>query len=260
MELLQAIILGIVQGITEWLPVSSSGHLAIIQQVWKIEAPVFFDILLHLGTILAVIAVFWKDILEMFRAFFKFDFKTEYGKLPFMIVFAMVPTAVIGFVFKGLFESFFSNLKVIGVALIITGVFLFICERWEKKKALGFKESLLIGTAQGIAIIPGISRSGATIGTGLLAGVDKRKAARFSFLLSIPAIIGAALFDFSAAEINSVGLLNAAVGVAVAAVVGYFAINWLLKVIEKKRFHWFAVYCWAIGIIVLFYSLFQAAA
>jgi undecaprenyl-diphosphatase len=255
MNLIQAIILGIVQGITEWLPVSSSGHLAIIQNLFGIAPPVLFDIMLHMGTVIAVVLVFWKDIAGILKAVFRLDFKSEHGKLGLFIIAALVPTAIIGFTFKKTFESFFYNLTAIGIALIATGFLLFVSERWEKKGKINLKNSLLVGIAQGIAIIPGISRSGATISVGLLAGIDKEKIAKFSFLLSVPAIIGAAVFDFNAAEIASVGWTAAVTGTIVAAIIGYLSINALLQIIKKQKFHWFAVYCWIIGAIVLFYSL-----
>lgn len=255
MDWLTVVVLSIVQGITEWLPVSSSGHLAIIQTIFKLNVPVFFDILLHLGSMLAVIFIFREDIIKMIVAVLKLDFKSEEGKLALFIIAAMIPTAIIGFAFKSLFESFFTNLLAVGIGLLITGTFLFICERFSNKKELKLKDALIIGAVQGIAIIPGISRSGSTIGTGLLLGIDKEKAARFSFLLAIPAIIGATIFDFSAATIASVGLQFAMAGIIISALVSFFAIKWLLDIIKKQKFHWFALYCWLIGIAVIVYAL-----
>jgi undecaprenyl-diphosphatase len=256
MDVLQAVLLGIVQGITEWLPISSSGHLAIVQDLLKIEVPVLFDILLHVGTLLAVLLVFRKDIINILKAVAKLDFKSEDGKLAVLIVIATIPTAIIGFFFKKLFESSFSSLSIVGAALIATGCFLFICERWPGKKELGTKEAVLMGIAQGMRI-PGLSRSGTTIGTGLLAGVDKEKVAKFSFLISIPEIIGAAILDFKKADISSVGILPYIVGFAVAAIVGYLAILFLLDVIRKQKLHWFAIYCWILGAIIVLGKVFN---
>ncbi|MDD5181946.1 MAG: undecaprenyl-diphosphate phosphatase [Candidatus Nanoarchaeia archaeon] len=255
MDWLTVVILSIVQGITEWLPVSSSGHLAIIQTIFNLNVPVFFDILLHLGSIAAVVFIFREDIIKIITAVLRFDFKSEEGKLALFIIAASIPTAIIGFAFKSLFESFFTNLLAVGIALLVTGTFLFICERFSKNKELKLKDALIIGAVQGIAIIPGISRSGSTIGTGLLLGIDKEKAARFSFLLAIPAIVGATIFDFSAAAISSVGLQFAIAGIVLSALVSFFAIKWLLDIIKKQRFHWFAVYCWLIGLAVIVYTL-----
>ena len=255
MEWLTVIVLSIVQGITEWLPISSSGHLAIIQNIFALNVPVFFDLLLHLGSILAVVFIFREDIIKMIAAVLKFDFKSEEGKLALFIIAASIPTAIIGFAFKGLFESFFTNLFAVGIGLLVTGTFLFICERFSRAKELNLKDSLIIGIAQGIAIIPGISRSGSTIGTGLLLGIEKEKAARFSFMLAIPAIIGATIFDFSAAEISAVGMHFAVAGIILSALVSFFAIKWLLDIIKQQKFHWFAIYCWLIGLAVIVYAL-----
>jgi undecaprenyl-diphosphatase len=251
MDIFQAVLLGVLQGITEWLPVSSSGHLAVVQHLFGLDVPVLVDIMLHMGTVLAVVAVFRRDILAIFKALARMDIRSENGRLALLIIAALLPTAAIGFAFKNIFEAFFYNMTAIGIGFLITGCFLFVCERWPRKKSVGLKEALLIGTAQGIAIAPGISRSGATIGAGLLAGVDKEKAARFSFLLSVPAIMGAALFDFNGIELASADVLNVFVGVAAAAIVGIFAIKFLLDVIRQQRFRWFAVYCWIMGAAVL---------
>jgi undecaprenyl-diphosphatase len=250
MDILTAVMLGIVQGITEWLPVSSSGHLAIVQNLFGLDVPVLFDILLHVGTLMAVLIVFRKDIFNILKAVAKLDFKSEHGKLAVLVIVATIPTFIIGYFMRNVFESSFTILNVIGIAMIATGCFLFICERWPRNYELNYKSSLLMGIAQGLRI-PGLSRSGTTIGTGLLAGVDKEKAAKFSFLISIPEIIGAAALDFKKADVTSVGVLPLIIGVIISAVVGYLAIRFLLNVIRKQKFHWFAVYCWIVGVIVL---------
>ena len=192
MNLIEVLILAIVQGITEWLPISSSGHLAIIQQYFGLNVPVLFDVILHVGTLLVVMVVFRKDIVKIFRIVARFDFKIEEGKLALYIILGSVPTALIGFLFEETIESFFSNLLVIGYAFIATGVILYLSKLPKNKnRLLNYLDALLIGTAQGIALIPGISRSGVTISTGLLRHVKKEKAFQYSFLLFIPAVIGA---------------------------------------------------------------------
>jgi len=249
-SLLQAIILGIIQGITEWLPVSSSGHLVIAQEYLGISVPVFYDILLHVGTLIVIVLVFWKDLLEMIKALFRLDFMSEYGRLLSFIIIGSIPTAIIGYYFQDVFMSFFTNLKVVGIALLATGALLFVSERWESNRKLNYKDSLLIGIVQGISIIPGISRSGTTISAGLLRGVKKELVAKFSFLLSIPAILGATIMvgkDFTLAELNLASL----VGVAVAIIVGYISLKTLLRLITEKKFHLFAYYCWLVGAVVL---------
>jgi undecaprenyl-diphosphatase len=254
MQILEALILGIVQGITEWLPVSSSGHLVIFQELFKIQASVFFDILLHLGTLLVILLVFWRDILKLLKALFTLNFKSKYGRLVLFILIGSIPTGLIGYFFHDLFTGFFSNLLVVGIALILTGILLFFSKRKLGNKELNYKNSFLIGVMQGIAIIPGISRSGATIGFGLLKGIDRKEVVRFSFLLFIPAVIGAAIFEGSKVGVSE-GFLVSLVGVLSAVVVGYFSLKILIKLIYRNKFHNFAYYCWVLGLLMIIWSL-----
>lgn len=254
LSLLQAAILGIVQGITEWLPISSSGHLAIIQNIWGVGVPVAFDVLLHFGTLIVILAVFWKDIINMLKALVKLDFKSEYGKLLLFVIIGSLPTAIIALLFQDIFESFFFNLSAVAIALLITGTLLALSERWANKRDINVKDSLLIGIAQGLAFIPGLSRSGATISAGLLRGADKVKVARFSFLLAIPAIIGATALKISEFALETTLIAPAIVGTAVAILFGYVSLKALLKIIVQKKFHYFSAYCFAIGILLLLYN------
>lgn len=256
LTILQAVILGLVQGITEWLPVSSSGHLVIVQQFFGLQVPVFFDVLLHLGTLAVICIVFWKDIVGLIKAALRRDFKSEYGRLFVFILLGSIPTALIGIIFHELLVSFFSNLLVVGIALIATGTLLFFCERRGGNEELTHKDSLLIGLAQGLAIIPGISRSGSTIGTGLLRGIDRDKLIRFSFLLSIPAVIGAALFEARNVAWSGIDWLPVLVGVVVSAIVGYCSLKLLLKFIKEQRLRWFSYYCWAVGVGLILLTFF----
>jgi undecaprenyl-diphosphatase len=246
-------ILGLIQGLTEWLPVSSSGHLAVVKELFGWQPPVLFYVLLHLGTLSVVAVFFRKDILDILQAVAKRDFESKEGKLGLFIVVGSAPTGVIGFVFKDLFEAFFNNLLVVGLALLATGFLLFFSDRRESKRALTYLDSLLVGTAQGIAIIPGISRSGATIATGLLRGVKREQAFTFSFLLSIPAILGAAFVE--SGDLNSlvsrVDTTAIVVGVVTSMVVGYLSLKAVQKVLLRRKFHWFAPYCWAAGALLL---------
>jgi undecaprenyl-diphosphatase len=251
LTLLKAIILGIIQGITEWLPISSSGHLVIAQQLMHLDVPISFDILLHLGTLLVIFMVFWKDILLTLKAFFKFDFHSFYGRLSLYIIIGSVPTAVIGFTFHDLFESFFSSLFVVAIALLVTGTLLYLTKFFNGKRNLSSLDSLFIGIFQGLAIIPGISRSGSTIGLGLLLGNKKEQVAKFSFLLSIPAILGASIFDLKDFSFTSLGTLNVIIGLITAIIVGYISLKYLLKVIMENKFYYFAYYCWILGLIIL---------
>jgi len=163
-SLIETLIQAIIQGITEWLPISSSGHLVIVQQYLLHEQPpLIFDIALHIGTLFVIVAVFWKEIIGVLRALIRLNFETEEGKLALFIVVGSIPTAFIGYVFRDILESLFHSVLIVGVALVVNGSFLFISERRADGRELTYLDSLLIGIAQGVAIIPGISRSGATI-------------------------------------------------------------------------------------------------
>lgn len=254
MSIPQAIILGIIQGITEWLPISSSGHLVIAQEFFNLQNTLFFDILLHIATLVVVFIIFKKDIIETIKAFLKRDFKGEYGKLAIFIIIGSIPTAIIGILFEDILEKMFSNLWGVAIALMATGILLLFTRiKNSNFKDLNKKTSFLIGIVQGIAIIPGISRSGATIGTGILAGVNKEKVARFSFLLSIPAILGAFMFKLSdankiAGNCNWIAIIA---GMASAIAVGYLTLKFLLKIIKSNKFYIFGYYCITLSIILM---------
>ncbi|NYZ75600.1 undecaprenyl-diphosphate phosphatase [Candidatus Micrarchaeota archaeon] len=254
MELLQALLLGLVQGITEWLPVSSSAHLVITRQLLGIAASAAFDVALHAGTLLAVIAVFWKEFLEMLQAVIRLDFKSHAGKTALLIVLATIPAAVVGVLFNDFFESLFSNLAAVGTALLFTAILLYAASKTSGQKEVGSKQAAVIGIAQAAAIAPGISRSGATIAAGMLAGVDKNKAARFSFLLSVPITLGAALFEIRKASLLELDPLATMAGIAVAAAVGYASIKLLLKLVKESKLQWFAYYCWLVGVACVAWS------
>jgi undecaprenyl-diphosphatase len=260
MDLIQTIILGLIQGLTEWLPISSTGHLRLTEHFLDLKVPILFDVLLHGGTLIVTLLFFHKDIRNILVALGKRDFKTENGKLIPLIIVGTIPTALIGLIFGNAIEALFSNLLPIAGAFIICGVALY-CSKIgnEKKESIGYLEALVIGTAQGIAIIPGISRSGLTIAVALLLGTKREKAFKFSFLLSVPAIIGAlglTLYEQHAALVLAgVGWTEILVGVAVSMVVGYFALNLLRKIIAHKKLYFFAFYCWLLGIVLIALSL-----
>jgi undecaprenyl-diphosphatase len=254
--LIEAFILAVVQGLTEWLPVSSSGHLAITQQFLGLDVPLIFDVMLHVGTLIVVLAVFQKDILGILKALIKGDFKTPEGKTALHIAVGSVPIAIIGVALKDIIESLFSNLLAVGVALTITGCILFISERRPGNKKMTTLDSLLIGMAQGAAIIPGISRSGTTVSTGLLRKIDKKTSFRHSFLLSIPAIIGATIIESKDLIIGTVDPIPLIAGVIVSMIVGYASLKLLQKMVMNKKFHLFAYYCWAIGTLIIIYIIF----
>ena len=249
--LIEILILAVVQGVAEWLPISSFGHLAIIEEYLGLELPLIYDVMLHLGTVLVVLVVFWRDIVEIVKALVRLDFKTDAGKSALFIAVGSVPTAFIGFFFHDVFESFSHNMLVVGVALLITGFILFVSERKKADRELNYLDSLLIGTAQGIAIAPGISRSAATISSGLLRRVKKEVAFRYSFLLSIPAIIGATVMESRDLVAGNVDVLPLFLGTIISLVVGYISLRFLRKVVWKGKFHLFAYYCWIVGLITV---------
>lgn len=250
-DFLQAVILGVLQGITEWLPISSSGHLVVAQQAFGLQVPVLFDVVLHLGTLLVVFLVFYRDIWGILKALGRGDFKSPEGRLFLFIVAGSIPTAIIGFAFHNVLISFFTNLMVVGTALLATGCVL-IATRWASPaRGMDYKRSVLVGIAQGIAIIPGMSRSGLTIGSGLLAGVKREAAVRFSFLLSIPAVLGALAFEAGDLALTAGYAFPMAAGFIVSVLVGYVFLRLLIRLVMQKRFHWFAVYCWAAGAVIL---------
>ncbi|MFQ5406123.1 MAG: undecaprenyl-diphosphate phosphatase [Candidatus Micrarchaeia archaeon] len=253
-DFFQAVFLGAIQGITEWLPISSSGHLVLAQEFFGLEASLFFDLMLHFGTLLAVLVFFRKDFLEMFKAALRFDFSSEYGRLVLFLILGSIPVALAGFFLHDFFESLFSSVFAVGVALIVTGTFLFLTKDSTGKKNVSFKGALLMGLAQAFAIVPGISRSGLTIGTGLLLGMRREKAARFSFFLAFPAILGATLFEAKNAVFFQEDLAFVLAGTVSAFAVGFLSIGFLLDVVKKRSFHVFAYYTWLIGLFALFLS------
>lgn len=254
MTVLQAIILGIVQGLTEFLPVSSSGHLVIFQHIFNIqEAPLTFDVLVHMGTLVAVFIAFWEDILMIL--------KRPFSKLTYLIVVGCIPAALLGYFLQPVFEQAFESLLVVGVGLFFTGFILKISENLSRK-SIGLKEeyetsywnALFVGLLQGLAIIPGISRSGSTIAGGLLAGMDRNFAARFSFLLSIPVILGAGIIkikDLFVIGVASENIISYIVGPLAAAVFGYMAIKLVLRMVKQGRLAVFSYYCWTVGSLTL---------
>lgn len=254
LTLFESLFLGMVQGLTEWLPVSSSGHLVIVQQLLGIQAGMSFDLFLHAGTLAALFIFFRKEIADILKSVLRFDFKSESGRMALFIVIGSVPIAVAGFLLGGIVEPLFSSLLSVSIALIITGAVLQLTRLAKLSGKLDVKNSLIIGAAQAIAMVPGISRSGLTISASLLRGIDRKKAFAFSFLLAIPAIIGANIVHVSSLELS----LEAAAGAVAAAFTGYLALVLLKKTVLAGRLHMFSYYCWAVGAIFLAISLYGA--
>ncbi|MFH2059351.1 MAG: undecaprenyl-diphosphate phosphatase [Pseudomonadota bacterium] len=271
MEVYQGIVLGIVQGLTEFLPVSSSGHLVLGQTLFGFtESQLIFDISVHVGTLLAVFVVYFKDILAILSSTGSFLSKIFTGqataviikedkhlKMAGMIIIGSIPTAVIGLLLKKIEHILFTSTLLVGFMLILTGTILWLSRRYyyvdeNQISKYGVKEAGVIGIVQGLAVIPGISRSGSTIAAGMFMGLDRPTAARFSFLLSIPAIVGAELLGVK--EMMETGAkLDAATMIATLAsfITGLIALKILIQLVHSGRFHLFAPYCWFVGAVVL---------
>jgi len=259
-QLIKTIILGIIQGLTEWLPISSTGHLKLAEYFLDLKAPILFDVILHIGTLIVVLFFFRKDIKNILSALVRLDFKTENGKLIPLIIVGTIPTALIGVIFGDYIETTFESIQPIAIAFLICGIMLYSSKAGkEKADSIGYLTALMIGTAQGIAIIPGISRSGTTIAVALLSGVKREKAFKFSFLLSIPAILGAlgltVYKQFDELATAGLGWIEILAGTVLAMLVGYLALELLWKVLAKKKFHLFAFYCWLFGAALIVFSL-----
>jgi len=265
MNYLYATLLGLLQGLTEFLPVSSSGHLAIAQHyLTSFEQPgLLFDVLLHLATMGAVVIYFRRDIWLLLCSPWRRDEEARtYRQLLLLIIIASVPTGIIGLSFKDFFEGLFENIPVVACMLLVTGTLLWLAERLSHAdrslSELTWKDALLVGSVQGLAIIPGISRSGSTIAALLLRKVDGQSAARFSFLMALPAIFGATLLSLGDLDAVDSGQLPAyALGMFAAFTSGMAAIHFLLALLRQKRLIFFALYCWGVGALFLGASYFN---
>lgn len=256
MNFIDAILLGIIQGATEFLPVSSSGHLVLAQFLLDDfrQPGVLFDVLLHVGTMVAVVLYFRRDLLDLISSLWRRDQQAVHERSTLgMLLIASLPTAVIGLSFKDFFEGLFDRPDLVCVMLLVTGSLLWVAQKLRYRQTprvrLTILDALIVGTAQGAAIIPGISRSGATIASLLLRGIDGEAAARFSFLLALPAVFGAALLSLKDLErVNTTDVLPYLAGTTAAMLTGLLCIHLLLIVVRNQRLHWFAAYCWAIGL------------
>ena len=260
-------LLGILQGVTEWLPVSSSGHLAIFQFYFEEEPPILFDIILHLGSLCVILYIMKDEIRQVIVAFPNFlrgfqraDLKGD-ERLISMIIVASIPTAAIGFGFDStIIGDFYSEMHLVGACLIFTGIIVWLSKDYDGNIGTDdfpIKNTFLIGIFQGLAILPGISRSGSTIAISKILGMDPVKAARFSFLLFIPAIIGATVLKIQDIDetLAEVGALSLALGFGTSVVTSYFAVNALLELIKQQKFHYFTPYCLVLGLVLIFDSL-----
>ena len=273
MDILQGIIIGIVQGLTEFLPVSSSAHLVFVQNLLGVESSLAFDTFLHLGTLIAVLWYFRYDIYKMLKSWwlsigdilqgrFKEGFYSDpYKRLAWYVILATIPVGIVGVLFEDSVDALFSGaLYVPAFFLFVTGTILYLSQRMTSGEinydTITKKEALFMGLGQACAILPGLSRSGTTIAAGLTIGLDKEFAAKFSFILSIPAILGA--FILQVKDIGSamdVNFLPVFLGFVAAIIAGYLAIKWMLDLIQNRNLDIFAYYCWLMGLIVFMGSI-----
>jgi undecaprenyl-diphosphatase len=251
-----ALILGIIQGLTEFLPVSSSGHLEIAKVLLNdkslAEESMLMTVVLHFATALSTVFIFRKDLFKIFKGLFEFKVNSEF-KFSVSIVLSMIPAAFVGVFFDDLIESLFNgNILLVGAMLIVTGLLLFLADRAKNtNKEVSFIHAIIIGLAQAIAILPGISRSGATISTSVLLGIDRERAARFSFLMVVPLIFGKIAKDLISDDfvLESIPILSLGIGFIAAFLTGLFACKLMIKLVKQSRLVYFSIYCIAVGLI-----------
>lgn len=262
MDILDSIILGIIQGLTEFLPVSSSGHLelgkAILGDDSLPEESLLFTVILHFATALSTIIVFRKDILDILKGLLSFTWNAD-TKFVAKIIVSMIPAVIVGLFFEKQLEQLFgSNIMLVGFMLLITALLLFFADKAKNtNKRVTFKNAFIIGISQAIAMLPGISRSGATISTSVLLGNDKTKAARFSFLMVVPLIFGKIAKDLLGGELSfeSQNITALSAGFIAAFVSGLFACTWMIKLVKKSKLSYFSIYCAIVGIIAILFSV-----
>ena len=255
MGLIEAIILGIVQGLTEFLPVSSSGHIEIAKSllgISKQEQNLLMTIVLHAATALSTIFVFRKDIKEIIRGLCQFKWNKEF-QFSLKVILSMVPATIVGLLFENEIELLFSGeILLVGCMLLVTGLLLFLADKAKNtNQNVNFFHAFIIGVAQAIAILPGVSRSGATISTSVLLGIDREKAARFSFLMVVPLILGKMGKDIISGDIliESATLTPLVIGFIAAFITGLFACQWMIRLVKKSKLKYFSFYCFLVGTI-----------
>ncbi|RMG80331.1 MAG: undecaprenyl-diphosphate phosphatase [Bacteroidetes bacterium] len=258
MTFFQALMLGIVQGLTEFLPVSSSGHLELAKSILGTESlpseSLLFTVVVHFATALSTIIVFRKDVWQIIKGLLLFR-NNEEMRFSLKIIISMIPAAIVGIMFNDEIELLFNGQTLlVGAMLVITGLLLFLADKAKNtEKGVSYWNALIIGIAQAIAILPGISRSGATISTSVLLGIDRDKAARFSFLMVVPLILGKIAKDILDGNLSNPEFMPLAVGFSAAFISGIFACRWMIKLVKKARLKYFAYYCFVVGAIAIFF-------
>ncbi|MEN8187843.1 MAG: undecaprenyl-diphosphatase UppP [Bacteroidota bacterium] len=263
MSFIEAIILGIIQGLTEFLPVSSSGHLELAKAMFGDnslpEESLTFTVVLHFATALSTIVVFKEEVWNIIKGLFQFKWNEEL-RFSLKIIISMIPAVIIGLLFEEELEAFFNgNVLMVGFMLLITALLLLLADKAKNTdKNVSYKNSFIIGISQAIAMLPGISRSGATISTSVLLGVDRTKAARFSFLMVVPLIFGKVTKDFLSGGISfqdeNIGVMG--IGFVAAFISGLFACSWMISLVKNSKLYYFAIYCFVVGLIAITYSYF----
>ena len=247
---IQAVILSLLQGITEWLPISSSGHLALVQKIFHFEN-LSFDVFLHLASVLAVIIIFWKDIVKLF-------YPWEKNKIRYLLIIliGIIPAGIIGLLFKKQIEVAFTSYLYLGIFFIISGIIVYSTKfSHEKKEKPNLIDSIFIGIFQAIAILPGISRSGATISSGLFRGLKKQEAIKFSFIMAIPIVLGAGVLEAKDLIFSQINYSILIVSFIITFIVSLAGIKILLKVVNEEKFYWFGIYNFLLGVLVLVLKL-----
>jgi len=264
MSLIEAIILGIIQGLTEFLPVSSSGHLelakVILGDTSVPEESLTFTVVLHFATALSTLVIFRKEVAEILKGLFQFTWNEEF-KFSLKIVISMIPAVIVGLLFEEQLESFFGGkILLVGAMLLITAILLLLADKAKNTdKKVSFSNAVIIGISQAIAMLPGISRSGATISTSVLLGIDRTKAARFSFLMVVPLIFGKIGKDVLSGDLNfqSSEATPIIAGFFAAFIAGLFACKWMIALVKKSKLSYFAIYCAIVGFIAIGYALYN---
>jgi len=260
MNWFEALVLGLVQGLTEFLPVSSTGHLELGKYLFHInpDSNFYFSVAVHGATVLSTIVVLWKDIVALFKGFFKFKMNEE-TKYIIKIIISMIPVGIAGLFLKDIIEAYFTgNMVALGVQFLITALLLLVPAFLKPRdRDISYLDSFVIGIAQAIAVVPAISRSGATIATGLMLGNKKSEIARFSFLMVLVPVIGANLVEMKSGSFSAEGTSFAvvALGFLAAFISGYFACKWMINLVKKGNLNWFAAYCILIGIVSVLLGL-----
>ncbi len=264
MSVIEAIILGIIQGLTEFLPVSSSGHLELAKFIMGGDSmpqeSMLMTVVLHFATALSTVVVFRKELAQIFKGLLQFKWNEEF-QFSIKIILSMIPAAMVGVLFNDEIEAFFGGeILFVGCMLLLTGGLLFLADRAKNtNKGVSFTNAIIIGISQAVAILPGISRSGATISTSVLLGVDREKAARFSFLMVVPLIFGKIAKDAMSDEFmqSSIPAMTLTIGFIFAFITGLLACTWMIKLVKNSKLSYFSIYCFIVGLVAIGYSLFN---